>query len=67
MGMVRMVARKIGLGGLQSVNEVGTHEKVEMSIDSQRRDLPFLPLLQQCNEFVSGKRLAVSEHFRVDA
>ena len=66
MRMVRMVAREIGLGGLQPVDEASTYEEVEVSIDRQWRDLSFLPLLQQRDELVGGKRTIVGEHFRVD-
>ena len=64
--MVRMVARQVGLGGLQPVDETVAHEEVQVPVNAQRRDLAPLPLLQQRDEFVRGKRPIASQHFRVD-
>ena len=66
VGMVGMVARQVGLGGLQAVNEADAHEEVEVSVDGQRRDLPLLALLQQGDEFVGGERSVALQHLRVD-
>ena len=37
-----------------------------MSVDGQRCDLAFLPLLQQTYEFIGGNRPTAGQHFRVD-
>ena len=63
--VVGVVARQVGLRGLQAVDEAGSHEEVQVAVDGQRRDLAFLALLQQRDEFVGGKRATAVQHFRV--
>ena len=48
------------------MDEAGSREEVQMPVDGQGRDLAFLPLLKQRDEFVGRKRPATGQHFRVD-
>lgn len=66
VSMIGMVARKVRLHGLKPVDEAGSHEEVQVTVDGKGCDFSILPLLQQRDEFVGGKRTVVGQHFRVN-
>ena len=61
-----MVARQVGLRGLKPVDDADSHEEFQVPVDGQWRDLAFLALLEQRDEFVCGKGPVACEQFRVD-
>lgn len=65
VGMVGMNAGQIGLGGLEPVYQANPHEKVEMAIDRQWRQLLLKPLFQRRHQLVGGHGAPAGQQFGI--